>query len=612
MRYQNAYDPGAPKPSRFLLWLKKIGNYFTKPQNVILLVLGIALTALTIAPMVMVFIDTFTIHIGSETTGSGLDADALSGYNWTFTFTSRYANRLFWTPFWNTMMMAALACLFAIVFGGITAYLITRTNLKWKKYISSIFILPYIMPQWTLANIWRNLFDSMAVTGTRNGIFVRLFNVAMPEWWCIGLFPSALILGIHYAPFAYILIGGIFTNMDANLEEAATILNTPKWKTFLRITLPMVKPAILSTILLVFSSAMGSYPVPHYLKYTTLATQYFANNTDRAGSASIMSIVMMIIGVAILVVNQFSTSGRKNYTTVTGKSGQVSLVDLHAGKYVFAVILVIVTAFTSIYPIISFTLDTFLENPGDYSAFTTKWWVHIDDPNVDVGMYGQNGILFNDNLKSAFGGSFLVAFAAALLAGTIGTLVGYCVSKNRKGKYENYVNAIAFLPYLLPSLSVGAAYFVFGNAVGIYDKYILLILVGTIKYIPFASRSALSSMLQLSGEIEESAMIQGIPWWKRMTRIIIPIQKTSIISGYLLPFITGMRELTLFMMLCSSGKIVTTMLDYYDEMQLTGLSSAINLGLIIIILVVNFITNVTTGASLDNGVGGGKKKKKNA
>ena len=86
----------------------------------------------------------------------------------------------------------------------------------------------------------------------------------MPAWWCVGLFPSVVVLGLHYAPFAYILIGGIFRNMDANLEEAATILDTPKWKIMFRISLPMVMPAILSTILLVFGSAMGSYPVPHY------------------------------------------------------------------------------------------------------------------------------------------------------------------------------------------------------------------------------------------------------------------------------------------------------------------------------------------------------------
>ena len=75
-------------------------------------------------------------------------------------------------------------------------------------------------------------------------------------------------------------------------------------------------------------------------------------------------------------------------------------------------------------------------------------------------------------------------------------------------------------------------------------------------------------MLQLSGEIEEAAIIQDIPWFKRMTRIIIPIQKSSIISGYLLPFMTCLRELSLFMLLCTQGFILSTTLDYFDEMGL--------------------------------------------
>ena len=76
------------------------------------------------------------------------------------------------------------------------------------------------MPQWTLAMVWKQLFDSMEVTGTTNGIFARYFGIIMPQWWVAGLFPCALVLGLHYAPFAYILIGGIFRNMDANLEES--------------------------------------------------------------------------------------------------------------------------------------------------------------------------------------------------------------------------------------------------------------------------------------------------------------------------------------------------------------------------------------------------------
>lgn len=99
--------------------------------------------------------------------------------------------------------------------------------MKFRKYLSSIFIFPYIMPQWTLAVVWQNLFNSNLITGTSNGLLASVFNITMPIWWCKGLFPSAVVLGLHYAPFAYILIGGIFRNMDANLEEAATILDTP-------------------------------------------------------------------------------------------------------------------------------------------------------------------------------------------------------------------------------------------------------------------------------------------------------------------------------------------------------------------------------------------------
>ena len=131
-----------------------------------------------------------------------------------------------------------------------------------------------------------------------------------------------------------------------------------------------------------------------------------------------------------------------------------------------------------------------------------------------------------------------------------------------------------------------------------------IIIVGTIKYIPFASRSSLNSMLQLSGEIEEAAIIQDIPWIKRMTRIIIPIQKSSIISGYLLPFMTCLRELSLFMLLCVQGFILSTTLDYFDEMGLYAFSSGINLILIVTILICNTLVNKVTGASLDKGIGG--------
>lgn len=592
----------------------KIKTFFSKPHNVILLLMGIALTFSTVAPIIAIVEDTFKIHPGTIDAYLTGKASGYTVVNYIDLFTSDKAMINLWTPLLNTIWLAVGTCVVSIVFGGLFAFLVTRTNLAWRKYLSSIFIFPYIMPQWTLAVVWQNMFNSNAVTGTSNGLLAATLGINMPLWWCKGLFPSLVVLGLHYAPFAYILIGGIFRNMDANLEEAATILDTPKWRIMCRITLPMVKPAILSTILLVFGSAMGSYPVPHYLGLTTLATKYISLNSKYTGEASILAIIMMVFGVAIMLLNQLSLQSRKNYTTVTGKSGQISKINLgRVGKYVIALVLVVVTFFTSIFPIVSFAFETFLPNPGDYSFLytgdtdnlTTKWWV-TDENITENGMYGQKGILHNETIWNAFKGTIWVSVCCALLAGTIGTLIGYAVSKNRRSKWANYVNSVAFLPYLMPSIAVGVAFFIlFSNEhINLFNTYTILIIVGTIKYIPFASRSSLNSMLQLSGEIEEAAIIQNIPWIKRMTRIIIPIQKSSIISGYLLPFMTCLRELSLFMLLCVQGFILSTTLDYFDEMGLYAFSSGINLILIVTILVCNTIVNKVTGASLDKGIGG--------
>lgn len=606
---------GTTKESgKLSITLNKLKTYFSVPQNIILLLFGIVLTFTTVAPIIAIVEDTFKIHPGTIDAYLTKKASGYSLVNYMDLFTSKLARTNLWMPLLNTVLLAVFTCAIAILYGGIFAFLVTRTNMKCKKYLSSIFIFPYIMPQWTLAVVWQNVFNSNAVTGTANGLLASLFGICAPKWLCQGLFPSAVVLGLHYAPFAYILIGGIFRNMDANLEEAATILDTPKWKIMFRITLPMVKPAILSTILLVFGSAMGSYPVPHYLGLTTLSTKYISLNSKYTGEASILAIIMMVFGVAILLMNQMSLRSRKNYTTVTGKSGQISKINLgKIGKYLIAVIFIIATFFTSIFPILSFALETFLPNPGDYSflytgdvsALTTKWWLTRENV-TENGLYGQFGILYNPMIWKAFLGTLFVAVCCALIAGTIGTLIGYAVAKKRRSKWANYVNGVAFLPYLMPSLAVGAAFFIlFSNEkINLFNTYTLLIIAGVVKYIPFASRSALNSMLQLSNEIEEAAIIQDLPWHKRMIHIIIPIQKSSIINGYMLPFMTCLRELSLFLLLCTQGFILSTTLDYFDEMGLYAFSSAINLILIVTILFFNTLVNKLTGASIDEGIGG--------
>ena len=139
------------KASASTIRLNKIKTYFSKPHNVILLLMGIVLTFTTVAPIIAIVQDTFKIHPG--TIDAHLTGQS-SGYtivNYTDLFTSKLARANLWTPLINTVWLAVGTCIVSILFGGIMAFLITRTNLKFKQYLSSIFIFPYIMPQWTLA-----------------------------------------------------------------------------------------------------------------------------------------------------------------------------------------------------------------------------------------------------------------------------------------------------------------------------------------------------------------------------------------------------------------------------------------------------------------------------
>jgi iron(III) transport system permease protein len=260
-------------------------------------------------------------------------------------------------------------------------------------------------------------------------------------------------------------------------------------------------------------------------------------------------------------------------------------------------------------PLLLFALESFLMVPGDYSLsnFTTVFWTGAGA--VDIGN-SEPGILRNINVFAGLWNSVRLSICCALVAGTVGILAGYAVARHRGTKLAKYVDNLTFFPYLMPAMAFGAIYLsMFATRRGfippLYGTFALLVVVGGVKYLPFASRAGINSMLQLSGEIEEAGTVMGIPWWKRMTQIIFPIQKSSMLSGYMLPFISCMRELSLFILLVTpSTAVLTTMLFQYNEKGWDQQANAINLMIVVIVVAFNLIINKLTGASIDKGIGG--------
>lgn len=587
--------------------------YFRKPQNVILVVLAVSLAFLTLLPLVSLIHDTFIVHSSEIMTVHGAKVNDYTLFHWKKVFFDGIKSyRLFYQPLWNTLGVSLFSSILAILIGGSFAWLITRTDMRFKSFISVVFIFPYIMPSWTLAMAWLNFFRNKLIGGAP-GLFTAITGIETANWFAYGFFPISVVLGLHYSPFAYILIGGILRNMDANLEEAALILKSSRAKIIARINLPIIMPAILSTFLLVFSSSMSAFAVPAFLgtqvRFQVLTTQLYRTlNGLNPGYGYIMAVVMIVIGLAILALNQWYLGKRKSFVTVTGKSSNISLIKLKKMQVPVSGIALILVIAVAILPLVTFVIESFIMAPGDYSFsnFTTQFWV--GHGREDVGG-GEPGILLNKYLYMAFWNSIRLSTLVAIVVGTVGGLAGYAIVRGRGTKLSSFVNNLAFFPYLLPSMAFGAIYLsMFAKPIGflpsLYGTFFLLVLIGSVKYLPFASRAGINAMLQLSGEIEEAAIIMGVPWRKRMMKILFPIQKSSFLSGYLLPFISCMRELALFVLLVTPAtRVLTTLLLQYNEKGWNQYANGINLLIIIVVLLINFAINKITGASIDKGIG---------
>ncbi len=597
--------------------MRKIRNslkaFFSKPANIILSIFAVVLVALTLYPLFELIRQTFVVHATDLTIFPDLKKGAYTDRSWIkilFTESNRYSLINFYNPMKNSLILSVLSALLALIFGGAVAWFVTRSNIKAKKFISTIFVFPYILPSWTLALFWLNMFKNPFVGTGSEGFVYAFTGFSAPEWFVYGIFPIVIVMGLHYAPFAYIFIGGILRNMDANLEEVATILKTKKWRILFKITIPIVKPAILSTFLLVFASVMGSYAVPIYLGspvgFYVLTTKMKTLQSTAVGQAYIIASFMVGFGMFVMFVNNLFIGKRQSYTTVSGKSSQISLVDLKAGKYLISGVLVAILVFICIMPMISFALESVIIKAGDYSLSNMTWNYWIGESGSVSSTVGTIGILRDPAIWRAMMNSLKLSIMCSLVAGSFGIIIGYAVVRRRGTKLSNWVSSLSFFPYLIPSMALSAVYLAISTKFSfLANSFLVLVLVGSVKYLPFASKAGINSMLQLSPEIEEAATIYGVSWPKRMMKIIIPIQKASIISGFLLPFVSCMRELSLFVMLVSSKtQILTTMLMAYSEKGGSQHGNAISLIIIIIVLVVNILVNTLTGASIDKGVGG--------
>ena len=344
------------------------------------------------------------------------------------------------------------------------------------------------------------------------------------------------------------------------------------------------------------------------MRLEILSTSLYGSiRTGATGVAAILTGVMIILGISMVMLDNYAVREVRRFVTIGGKGGKRDPIRLGKMRLPAAAIVYTIILLSVIIPVGTLILTTITHVPGVFTVenLTAEFWI-----GQSVKTTQEPGLLLNPGVLKATLNSLRIAGLAALISGFLGTFVGYVVAKFQNNLVAQYLRQVSFLPYLVPSIGFGAAYLTLfavprGPIPSLYGTMLLVIIVMSIKYIPFASRAGISAMMQLGSEPEEAAMLLGAPWYKRLVRIIVPIQKSTLVTGILLPFISGMKELSLVVMLATPGtELMTTQVLRYMDYNYNQMANAVNLLLIFIVVVLTYLIQRFTGSSLARGLGG--------
>lgn len=520
--------------------------------------LGLLLLAVFIwliaAPLVSILSEMVISQTGDEH-HTGVADGRFTFYYLVRVFSSRISSILFYKPFVNTITISVITVILAVSLGALLGWLVSRTDLPFRRWFSTALIVPYMLPGWTFALAWMTLFKNKTVGGQPG--WAETMGFVPPNWLSYGAVPSIVIFTLHYMPFAILLIGNAFRRIDSQFEDAARILGAPKKMIARKIVLPLMRPAVLSASLLIFADAVGEFAVVYVLglpvRFNTLSTSlYRAVTTQQGGVAAVFAGVIMLIGIITLAIDLYMTKEARRFVTIGGKGAmdrRQSLGRWRIPAFLFTALIFFVSV---IVPLSTLILSTVMKLPGRFNAdnFTLKYWL---GRGLDtVGM--QSGILVSDEFWAAAVNTLRIVGIASLSAGLLGLLVGYVVVRSPLRTVSFTIRQITFIPFLVPGIAFGAAFMTLfavqrGPIPALYGTPVILFLALIADQMPFASRSGIAAMTQLGREVEEAGRIAGAGWLRRMGKIILPIQKGALVTGVLLPFISGIKNVSLFVIL---------------------------------------------------------------
>ena len=588
----------------------------TNPYNLIVLIAIVLLTYLIVFPLLDMISTSFTLAQKDARLAGGT-AGSFTLYYWQRLLGSALTKQMLLQPLLNSLLIGVCVSFFAILIGSVLAWLMVRTDLPFKPFFSLAVIIPYMIPSWCKSQAWLTMFKTERIGGAPG--FLMSLGINVPDWLAYGPVAIITVLSLHYYAYAYLLGSAALNSINSELEEMGEIQGASKPLILRKITLPLVLPAMLSAVILTFSKAIGTFGTINYLgspvSFRTLSSELYSNSkSQNTQTAFAMAILMICIASLSVFINQRLIGARKSYATIGGKGGRSTPIGLGGWKPIVTIILFIFFIVGIIMPVIILILESCMLKEGTYSLsnFTLYYWIGEGDPNI---MEGVSGIFKNETFMMSLVNSLKLTLVNGVFGTIFGQMLGYICAKGRGKLHGKLVEQLVFIPYLIPSVAFGGIYLsmfskpqtLFGVTLipALYGTFALLTLTSVVKHLPFASRAGTSNMLQISGELEEAATIEGAGFFKRFVKIVFPLSKGGFISGFMLIFVSIMKELDLIILIMTPKTSTLPYLAFqYQNQNCPQASNCVAIVMFSIVFLVYALANIFGDADLAKSMAG--------
>ena len=491
----------------------------------------------------------------------------------------------------NTVELSLLVMVASVLITFPLAWLVGRTDLPGKKFYRTILISSYMIPPYVGAIAWTQLLNPSV--GYLNDIFRWMFNLQTAPFNIYTFGGIAWVLTLFYSPFAFITISRAMEKMDPTLEEAARISGAGPFRTLLNVTLPLMAPSILAGGLLVFIAAASCFGIPAIVAMpgnvkvltTRIVTYLYMGSDEGVRDSTALAASLMFIANGLLFFMTWML-GRKDFTTISGKSTRPNIVELGKWKWVAVAAITTYAAIAVVIPIGSIVMTSFLKSLSKSVLSLSNYGFDPWIPVITSAQYMEtiwNSVLYG------------------IIAATIGTLLSLFVSylavkTTLRGR--TLPDLLTVVGGSTPSIVIALALIITfsGNyGLNLYSTMWILVVAYLVKYMTMSVRTISAALTQVHSSLEEAALNSGADWLRCCKDIIVPLIAPSIVAGWFLIFMPSFYELTMSLLLYGSEtKTIGVLLYELQTYADTQNASVLSVIVLLIVLVGNLILSKAT------------------